>query len=71
MRGKVAVEWKKEKGLLKLRVNLPANTTATVYLPTGSTRRVRTNPFLRRARFEKGAAVFDVGSGDFEFETAR
>ncbi len=70
LRGKVVVEWKKEKGSLRMRVNLPANTTAAVYLPTASNRQVRTTPSLRRPRFEKEAAVFDVGSGDFEFETA-
>ena len=68
VQGRVAVDWKKEAGLLRMRVTLPANTTATIHVPVRSTHQVHTTPSLGRPRIEKGAAVFRVGSGDSEFE---
>jgi alpha-L-rhamnosidase len=70
IRGQVVVDWKKERRSLRMWVTLPANTTATIHMPSGLTRQVRTTPSLPRPRFEKGAALFEAGSGDFEFETA-
>ena len=40
MRGPIAVEWKKESGRLNLKVSVPPNTTATVKLPDGTTKRL-------------------------------
>jgi hypothetical protein len=31
--GKIAVHWKKEQGRFTLNVSIPANCTATIYLP--------------------------------------
>lgn len=70
IRGRVAVDWKKTKGSLNLRVGVPANTTATIHMPSGSNHKVRTIPYRRLSRFEKNTSVFEVGSGDFEFEAA-
>jgi alpha-L-rhamnosidase len=61
------VEWAKKDGSLQLNVIIPANSTATVYVPASSIKRVQATPQLKPVRFEQGAAVFEIGSGDYEF----
>lgn len=68
--GRISVEWKKEANSLRLVVNVPANTAATVYMPRRSSREVMTKPRLARPRSVSGSAVYEVGSGTFEFRTA-
>jgi len=70
VRGLVAVEWAKRLGSLRMKVSIPGNTTATVYVPVASTHRARSAPPLKPARFEKGAAVYEIGSGGYEFQAA-
>lgn len=72
--GKIATAWKSEGQRLTLEVVVPANTTATVFIPTKSAEnimesgkvvaRVKGVKFLR---VENGAAVFEVGSGNYKF----
>jgi alpha-L-rhamnosidase len=69
LRGRVAVEWKKENGTLLMRAVIPVNSTAQIHMPCRSGQQVRTTPALSHSRVEKGAHVFDVGSGDYLFET--
>lgn len=71
MRGRVAVEWKKEAGELLLNVTIPANSMATVYVPAASAIQVQSKPALKSVRFENGAAAYEIGSGDYEFRVAR
>ena len=66
-RGPVAVEWTKQNGSVQLNVSIPANSTATVYVPAASANQVQSTPPLKPTRFEKGAAVFEIGSGAYEF----
>jgi len=53
-----------------LKVSIPANTTATVYLPAQSTAAVKSNgaTFLR---MENGRAIFAIGSGDYTFVSSQ
>lgn len=67
VRGRVTVEWTKKNGSLQLNVTIPANSTATVYVPAASANKVQSTPPVKPARFEKGAAVYEIGSGDYEF----
>ena len=67
VRGRVAVEWTKKNGSLQLSVTIPINSTATVYVPAASAKQVQSTPALKMVRFEKGAAVYKIGSGDYEF----
>ena len=67
VRGRVAVEWRKKKGALELSVTIPAGSTATVHVPAAASRQVKTKPSLKQVRWEKGAAVFEIGSGSFGF----
>ena len=66
VRGKIVSEWKREGEKFTLKVTIPANTTATVFVPgkaaTGS-------DGAKRLREEDGRAVFAVGSGEWVFES--
>ena len=68
VRGKIVSEWKRDGGKFTLKVTIPANTTATVFVPgkaaTGSSE-------SKRLREEEGRAVFGVGSGEWSFESER
>ena len=68
--------WKLEEGKLNLDVEIPANTTAIVFVPTTDPSTVReggmlagSSPGVKHVRDEKGCAVFEVGSGKYEFES--
>jgi len=72
IRGEIASAWKVDGGRVTLLVTIPANTTATVYVPGGGSVTESGVPaekaagvmFLRR---DEGATVFEVGSGRYEF----
>jgi alpha-L-rhamnosidase len=74
IRGPFASAWKREGGRLTWDVSIPANTTATVYVPapsvgavTESGRAAKAAPGLRFVRMAEGCAVFEAGSGDYRF----
>jgi hypothetical protein len=72
--GRIASEWKREGGALSLKVTIPVNTTATVYVPAKDVAAVteggqpaEKEPGVKFLRMEAGAAVFAVGSGTYSF----
>ncbi len=75
--GLIGSDWKTSDGAFALNIEIPANTTATVFVPARNAASVRESgksaaeaegvTFLRT---ENGAAVFAVGSGSYRF-TAR
>jgi hypothetical protein len=72
--GRIAVEWKKADGKFSLHVEIPANTRATVYLPTThlksvteSGRLIAKAPSVRFLRQENDRAVYGTGSGVYQF----
>ncbi len=74
VRGRIASDWMIKDGHFNLTVTVPANTTATVALPTGSMASVLESgrPAIKAEgvkgfRVEAGCAVFDVGSGTYHF----
>ena len=74
MYGRIASSWRLEDSRFRLSVAVPANTTATVYIPAASEQDVteRGKPAsqaegVKFLRMEDGAAVFEVGSGNYEF----
>lgn len=67
VRGRVAVDWTKQSGALRLRAQIPANSAAAIHVPAASAKAVRSHPPLKPARFANGAAVFETGSGSYEF----
>jgi alpha-L-rhamnosidase len=70
IRGKIGSDWKIEAGQLTLNVSIPANTTATVYIPSRENSPVTESGKKQEVlRFEKGYAVVELGSGQYSFKT--
>jgi alpha-L-rhamnosidase len=74
--GKIISNWKREGDKLTMEVTIPANTTATVYLPAGDAAAVteggKTIDKVKGVKFlrlENGAAVYGVGSGSYRFQS--
>ena len=74
--GLIVSNWQIEDGKLTLEVSIPANTTATVFVPTSeassiteSGKPVAKSPGISFLREENGAAVFTVGSGNYAFKS--
>jgi len=73
--GKLASHWRLENNALTLNVTVPANSTATVYVPLKGRAEAVTEggkPAAQAAgvkflRVDDGAAVYEVGSGTYEF----
>jgi alpha-L-rhamnosidase len=62
--GKIVSDWKIESGKLKLKVVIPANTTATVYVPATNV----SAKDLKSTGTAENSAVFEIGGGSYEFE---
>jgi alpha-L-rhamnosidase len=74
IRGKIVSDWKVVDGEFRLSLTIPANTTATVYLPINDAAQVRESGqpaaqsrSLTFLRSESQRSVFDVGSGVYHF----
>ncbi|MCU0783234.1 MAG: glycoside hydrolase family 78 protein [Verrucomicrobia bacterium] len=74
VRGKVATAWEKADGKFKLRVTIPANAYALVYVPAKDANHVTEGgqpaaaaPGVKFVRMEGNAALFAIGSGDYDF----
>ena len=74
VRGRIAVEWHKAAGKFSLRLEIPANTTATIYLPVTNIKSVTEGGLavnksadVKFLRQEKGWGVFETGSGTYQF----
>jgi alpha-L-rhamnosidase len=78
LHGPIRSEWEQKDGRLTLNVEIPANTTATIHVPAAEGSRVEeiggareAAGGLRPALREDGAAVFEVGSGSYQFVVTR
>jgi len=76
IRGKIESGWTIIGSKLRLNITIPANTTATVYVPTkdsGSVmeggKPVTAGAGVKFLRMEDGAAVYEVQSGAYSFES--
>ena len=74
VRGRIVSDWKVENGRFKLNVTIPANTTATVCVPTSEAcfRSRRRQPAMkaegvRTSAWRVAARLFEVGSGTYHF----
>ncbi len=72
--GKIVCNWQKRENLLIMKITIPANTTATVYVPTTLNESVKENnqtlsqsKNVNFIRMENGYAVLLVGSGQYRF----
>jgi alpha-L-rhamnosidase len=72
--GRIVSDWKKEKGVFTLKIEIPANTTATVILPTGRKEQIKLNskPVLpsqiNTKYIEINETALELGSGKYSFE---
>ncbi|MBI4325727.1 MAG: glycoside hydrolase family 78 protein [Chloroflexi bacterium] len=76
IRGRIVSDWQIEKATLRLRITIPCNTTATVYVPAKEAGAVKESgqPVTQAEgveflSMENGAAVFHMGSGTYRFES--
>ena len=75
--GTIESDWTYADGRFTLRAVVPANTTATIYVPaataatvTESGTPVAQSAGVRFLRMERNAAVYEVGSGTYVFRSA-
>jgi alpha-L-rhamnosidase len=76
--GRISSEWHRSAGQFDLRVTIPANTTATVYLPAKDVGSITESGLpltkitgLKSAKMEADRAVLEIGSGDYHFVAGR
>jgi alpha-L-rhamnosidase len=72
--GLIEVEWKRDNGTFELQINIPGNTSATVYVPAKDAKTVfeggkpaAQSNGVKFLRMEKDRAVYEVGSGEYHF----
>ena len=72
--GWISSEWRKDGNAFDWRIEIPANTTATIFVLATSAEQVREgrhpaaqSPGVKFVRMENGRAVFEVGSGRYHF----
>jgi hypothetical protein len=67
--GKISTEWQGEAGKrFALTVSIPANTTATIYIPSFSNSKLSQDGRPLAARQESGSYIVEIGSGSYQFE---
>ncbi len=76
VRGKITVEWQLENGRFAMNLTIPANTTATVFVPAPTAAKVKEDGKLATKargfeflRSEDGCAVFAAQSGKYSFQS--
>ncbi|MCC6731422.1 MAG: family 78 glycoside hydrolase catalytic domain [Chthonomonadales bacterium] len=76
-RGRIAIAWRRARGTLALDLQVPANTTTMLWLPTADPGSVREGgraaagaEGVRFLRAEPGWAVYALGSGSYHFQAA-
>jgi alpha-L-rhamnosidase len=75
MYGRIQSSWKTDNNVLSYHATVPANTTATLYLPAASAKAVKEsgkpiaskNAAITFIKYEKGKAVYELKSGNYEF----
>jgi len=72
--GTASIDWLKENGNFIMEIEVPAGSTATVYVPASDPGSVRENgKKIRKSKgivfqgMEEGYAVYEVGSGEYRF----
>ena len=75
--GRIVSNWKSKNGNLTMEVTIPANTTAKVYVPTKdvasvteSAKPIDQAEGVEYLRTENNCAVFQIGSGTYQFESS-
>ena len=67
--GKISSDWKKDCGKFELKVEIPVNTTATIYLPATIKSKISINgKAVKKSDFQEDKAILNIGSGQYLFE---
>lgn len=76
MYGRIKSSWKTFNGMLNCDVTVPANSTATLFLPARSVKSVRESggkaskaKGVTFIKYENGKALFKLGSGTYSFNS--
>ena len=64
--GLIASEWHRDGKKFDWQIEIPANTTATVYVPATKLENVKVKG-AKPPRLENGRAIFELGSGQYHF----
>ncbi|HEX9048124.1 MAG TPA: family 78 glycoside hydrolase catalytic domain [Verrucomicrobiae bacterium] len=64
--GTIGSEWHRDGAKFDWQIEIPPNTTATVYVPATKLENVQVRD-AKPFRFENGSAVFELGSGKYHF----
>lgn len=66
--GIIATDWKKAAGKFELTVQIPANTTATIYLPSKKASKITEDgKVVTVVSYQGGRAIIKTGSGTYHF----
>ncbi len=75
VRGKIVSEWERNEESFKLHIAIPANSSATVYLPSKDHSEIKEGGVaisksteIEFVRIENNSTIFTIGSGDYSFE---
>jgi alpha-L-rhamnosidase len=75
--GQIVSNWKCDEQKLTMNITIPPNTTATVFVPakdaasvTESGKPVAEVKGVKFLRMENGAAVYEIGSGTYQFQSS-
>jgi hypothetical protein len=71
IQGKIVSDWEHNEGKFTLKVSIPPNTTAEIFIPEkSSTAQIKSAADEKFLRMQNGCAVFETGPGNYEFESS-
>jgi alpha-L-rhamnosidase len=78
MYGMIQSSWEKKKNVFKLKIEIPANTTAVVYLPAGehfkikeASSKIDKSDDIKIIGWDKGKLELKLGSGSYSFSVKK
>ncbi len=74
--GKIESAWELKGNMLSYNTTVPANTTATLYLPTKDIKSITENGIsienskdIKFVKYENSKAIFELKSGKYSFQS--
>jgi len=74
--GKIVSEWENVSGSFTLKITIPVNSVATVYIPTSDNSKIKEGGTdisnikdIQFVKIKNGCAIYKVGSGNYSFES--
>jgi len=73
IQGRIISDWKMQDGTFQWKITIPANTTATVYIPgksiTENGRQIKKAAGIKFLRMDSERSVFEIKSGTYNFKS--